>query len=324
MGKREELLCLLGGTLRRAFESAGINYETLEEIYIKTGQPVLLQMNGREWYLEKNGTLGIASEMEKKIGLEAVLRPIPTDLTTIVEYACNYSIYAHTQEIRQGFLTVKGGHRIGVAGEVILQDGKIMGMRTISFLTIRVAHAVIGCSDRVLPYLVHQGKVYNTLILSPPGFGKTTLLRDCIRQISDGSSYCDGKKVAVVDERSEIAACFQGVPQHSVGLRTIVLDGCPKDRGLMMLIRSMSPQVIAADEIGSEEEMNAIRYAMNCGCKLLCTMHAGCMEEVIQKPAIKELVEEQTFARFVFLRRQGRQHFYEIYNEKMIRCEKND
>ena len=142
-----------------------------------------------------------------------------------------FSLYAAEEELRQGFFTVRGGHRIGVAGRVILKDRQITGLKAASFLNVRVAHEIKGCADQVLPFLYVNGKFVSTLIVSPPGCGKTTLLRDLIRQVSDGSSQKAGKcsfagvNVGVADERSELGACYQGVPQNDLGMRTDVLDG---------------------------------------------------------------------------------------------------
>jgi stage III sporulation protein AA len=171
----------------------------------------------------------------------------------------------------------------------------------------------------VIPYITGDkgDDCYHTLIISPPRCGKTTLLRDVIRQLSDGNEKRPGITVGVVDERSEIGACYMGIPQNELGIRTDVLDCCPKAKGMLMLIRSMSPRVIAVDEVGSVEDINAIEYVMNCGCKLIATVHGNSIEDIKNKPILGKLVEERLFERYVLLNNHdGVGHLEEIYDEK--------
>jgi stage III sporulation protein AA len=234
-----------------------------------------------------------------------------------MEYISNYSLYAFEEEIRQGFITINGGHRIGIAGKIIIEDDVIKGMKHISFINVRLAHQVKGCADQVLPYIINQqGKgIYHTLIISPPRCGKTTLLRDIIRQLSDGSSLLAGMSIGVVDERSEIGACYMGTPQNELGIRTDILDCCPKAKGMLMLIRSMSPQIIAVDELGSKEELEAIDYVIGCGCKLIATVHGSSLEDIRNKPTLGELIEKRLFERYIILSNvRGIGHLEEIYD----------
>ena len=166
-----------------------------------------------------------------------------------------------------------------------------------------MAHQIRGCSDMIMDKLYEStGKdIYNTLIVSAPCCGKTTLLRDIVRNISDGFMGHAGMTVGIADERSEIAACNMGVPQNDVGMRTDVLDGCMKSQGMMMLIRSMSPGVVAVDEIGSDDDVQAIRYAVNCGCRIIATVHATSMEELYHKIPLKPLLGEKVFGRIILL-----------------------
>ena len=191
-----------------------------------------------------------------------------------MEYIAGYSLYAYEDELRQGFLTIQGGHRVGVAGKILMEEGKVRSIRYISFLNIRLAHQVEGCADKVMPFIVENGEVCHTLIISPPCCGKTTLLRDVIRQISNGNAWCEGKNVGVVDERSEIGGAYQGVPQNDLGIRTDLLDCCPKAEGMMMLIRSMSPEVVA---VGSS------------------------VEDIEKKPLLQKMVKEHVFDRYIIL-----------------------
>ncbi len=253
--------------------------------------------NNHEFYIASDG------QLSKRAGDS--FRVSRKDIKETLEYISEYSLYAFEEEIKQGFITIQGGHRIGIAGKVVADPKGIRSMKFISFVNVRLSHQILGCANKVLPYLLDQGKVLHTLLISAPRCGKTTLLRDIIRQLSNGSNLCPGVTVGVVDERSEIGACYQGVPQNDLGIRTDVLDCCPKALGMMMLIRTMSPQVIAVDEIGSWQELEAIEYAMNCGCRLIATVHGTSMDDIRQKPVLKKMVQDRWFERYVILNSQG-------------------
>lgn len=238
------------------------------------------------------------------------------DIKEMLGYISNYSLYAYENEMRQGYITIEGGHRIGLCGQVIVEKGQVKNLRYVSSINVRVSHEVKGCADKLLPYVSNSQEVYHTLIISPPRCGKTTILRDLIRQISDGNSYIKGQTVGVVDERSEIGGCYKGVSQNQLGIRTDILDGCPKAEGMNMLIRSMGPQVIAVDEIGTVEDIHAIDYAMHCGCKLIATVHAKSVDEIRNKPVLGELVKGHRFERYVVLdNKRGAGSVEGIYDE---------
>lgn len=198
-----------------------------------------------------------------------------------------------------------GGHRVGIAGKVIVEAGSVKTIKNITFINIRVAHEVTGCADRVLDFIHDGDSLFHTLIISAPGCGKTTMLRELIRKISDGTQHYHGQTVGVVDERSELGACYMGIPQNNLGKRTDILDCCPKDVGMMMLIRSMSPKVIAIDEIGSTKDIEAIKYVINSGCTIIGTVHGDSYEDIISKPVLKELIEQNTFKRFITLSKEN-------------------
>ena len=260
-----------------------IGKDDIEEIRLKVSKPIILNSYNNEYIIDYL----VAHD----------------DIKYIMVKISNYSLYAFEQQIKQGYITMKGGHRIGLAGECVMENGEIKTIRNISSVNIRMCKEIIGASKKVMPYIVSCGNVLNTLIISPPKCGKTTMLRDITKNISNGSINLNlaGKKVTVIDERSEIAACYNGVPQMNVGIRTDVLDCCPKAAGMMMLIRSMSPQVIAVDEIGTPEDVHAIEYAMHCGCKMLATVHAESMEELRKKPLFNRMIGEGRFERYILL-----------------------
>lgn len=282
---------------RRSFWGKVAAEESMvQEIRLRADLPVMVIRRGRELFLDESGDYTDRPSNAYRVRAQ--------ELEEVLQHVCHYSLYAYEDELKQGFITVAGGHRIGVAGQVVLEgegQGKVRTIKHISCLNIRVAHQVKGAGDQVLPFLYRSGELMNTLLISPPGCGKTTLLRDLVRQVSDGNRYGKGKCVGVVDERSEIAGCFQGKPQNDVGMRTDVLDACPKALGMMILLRAMSPQVIAIDELGGREDMEALHMASSCGCRILATIHGDGMEDIRRKAGMEELFHETLFKRFVVL-----------------------
>ena len=269
---------------------------------MRINSPLMIRQRGKEYKLTEEGKLlrCNGNEQYEKENIHYVDR---CELMETMEYIAGYSLYAYEDELRQGFLTIQGGHRVGVAGKILMEEGKVRSIRYISFLNIRLAHQVEGCADKVMPFIVENGEVCHTLIISPPCCGKTTLLRDVIRQISNGNAWCEGKNVGVVDERSEIGGAYQGVPQNDLGIRTDLLDCCPKAEGMMMLIRSMSPEVVAVDEIGDYGDIKAIESVLNCGCRLIATVHGSSVEDIEKKPLLQKMVKEHVFDRYIILSR---------------------
>lgn len=293
----EEILRMFPERSRYRWQEAAKVAEKLQEIRLRADRPLSILVEDRERFLDPHGKI-----VDRQ---EYAARPTPEELEDILTHLCQYSIYAYADEIRQGFLTVQGGHRVGLAGQVILEENsRIRNLKYIRYLNIRIAHEKIGVADPLLPYLYNSaGQVRNTLLISPPGCGKTTMLRDMIRSLSDGTAYGEGVNVSVVDERSEIAGCYLGVAQNDVGSRTDVLDGCPKREGMMMLIRAMAPQVLAVDELGSLEDIQALQMASCCGCRLLATIHGGSLEEIRNKKYMRYVMENGLFERYIALDR---------------------
>lgn len=259
---------------------------------------------------DKNGIEEIRLSIGKKLrmiirGKEAIKPYIVTneDIKMIIQKISNYSLYAVEEEVRQGYITIEGGHRVGLAGQCVIENKRIKTIKYISSLNIRVAREIIGCSDKVMKYIIADGRVKNTLIVSPPRCGKTTLLRDISRNISDGYSPLSlkGKRVVIIDERSEIASCYRGVPQMKIGERTDVYDNCLKDEGLMMSIRTMSPEVIICDEIGSKSDIDGIVMAYNSGVNVICTLHGNDIEDLYKREVFKNILEQGLIEKVIIL-----------------------
>lgn len=246
-------------------------WDELSEIRVRAGKPARCRLlNGSE--IE-----GAVTE--------------PSSVQALAQMLMENSVYACEDELRQAYFTAAEGCRVGVCGKLICSGGKILSMSAIGSLCIRLPREIKGCAKDLLPHVNA-----NLLILSPPGLGKTTLLRDLARLASDG-----GMNVAVADERGELAACREGVPQLDLGCRTDVMDGCPKAKAIPMLIRACAPDLIIADEIGSEGDAQALRDAVCCGVRVAASAHAGSIEDAFRRKAIQSLFEDKLFGTLVLL-----------------------
>lgn len=278
--------------------SLGPLLSDLEEIRLRLGRPIIFRIGQRELTADQEGRLSLKLREGYCITGE--------DLERTFQVLSQSSLYAWEEELRQGFITIPGGHRVGITGKGVLDKGLIRTLKDLSGVNYRIGREIIGCGDHILPYLLKDDRVLHTLIVSAPQCGKTTLLRDLIRQISDGRPDLgwEGVNVGLVDERSEIAGMYQGEPQFDLGLRTDILDACPKAEGIMLLIRSMSPRVIATDEIGSKEDVTAINHALQAGVTVLTTVHGTSYEEILERPVLNELLSWRFFERVIFLSRK--------------------
>lgn len=277
-----------------------INWDGLEEIRVRIGWPVeLIYGNHNEW-------LGNYDSMIDRQCLNEMLN-----------YITGYSIYAMDEEIKQGYITFSGGHRIGITGHATYEslrgsnDLQIKNIVDIGGLNIRIAHERKGCAEQIVSYIRKECSIYNTLFFAAPGVGKTTYLRDAIRILGNDM------KISVIDERSEIAACVGGKSQNDLGKRTDVLDACPKEIGMKMVLRTMSPDIIAVDEIGKAEEFALLEQMRCSGVKVLGTMHAGDLDELFRNSMIRQEIKKGTIERFVQLHRceNGIRRF-QIYDEQ--------
>ena len=239
--------------------------ETLEEIRIRVSKPIILKLANKEILTEYIITT--------------------QDILEIVEKITENSIYSYQQQICLGYITLKGGHRVGISGNVVMEDNKVINVNYIYSLNFRIARQIIGAADKVVNEVLKNDEVSNTLIISKPGAGKTTILRDLIRIISKT------KTVGVVDERGEIAAMYKNEPQNDLGIKVDILSNISKSLGIKMLVRSMAPDVIVADEIGTKEDIEAIKYAVTSGVKGIFTAHANNMEDIKKSPILKELLD---------------------------------
>jgi stage III sporulation protein AA len=255
MSQREIILSKMPPALRGAL--SGVPFDGLEEIRLRLGRGVFL-----------HGSFG-ARRLD--------YRPTERDFAAVLSALCDRSVYARAEELKRGYLTIEGGCRVGLAGRAVFENGEVSRLTDISAFNFRVAREIFGAAAEMTPHILQGGRPRHTLLLSPPGCGKTTALRDICRCLS--ASY----KVCVVDERSEIAGSFRGVPQFDLGPNADVLDGVPKAVGIAMAVRALSPQVLVTDEIGTAADLDAIRGAAKSGVKIIASLHSdgGATPEIL-------------------------------------------
>ena len=261
------------------------NIQKLEEIRIRANKPVILKLRQVEIVLNYTITTN--------------------EIIGILQNICNNSIYTYQNQICNGFITLPGGNRVGIAGNVVIKDGQVSNISYIYSLNFRISHQINGASDNILKYVLdtENNTIFNTLIVSPPGAGKTTIIRDLAKRISNGINEINfrGLDVSIIDERGEIAAMTKGITFNDVGIRTDVLDNVPKSIGIRMAVRSMAPKVIIADEIGNKDDVNIINYAICSGVKCIFTAHGSDMEDLLKNNEINKIINLQLFSKIIFL-----------------------
>ena len=282
----ETCASILPREMRAALLSGPERWQGAEEIRLRAGRGLSVVQNGAETPVQLAGRPFQVSQ---------------SDLRSVLELATRSSFQIAAQQLRQGFYTLRGGHRIGVSGSFVSGDGAVTALRELSSLSVRVARAYPGIADGLREELVQNGTFESTLILSPPGMGKTTLLRELIRLLSDDFHL----RVALADERSEVAALWKGEPQFDVGRCTDILDGCSKAQGMLMLLRSMNPNVLAVDEITAPADLDAVAMAANCGVPVLATAHGGDVEELRQRPIYRPIWTQKLFRWVILIRREA-------------------
>ncbi|OYD09840.1 stage III sporulation protein AA [Paludifilum halophilum] len=293
------ILGTLPQSLRRMIESLPEPMKhSLEEIRVRQGRPLEVITRSQSRFVSARGQ-PVQKENEG-------YHPTKDDCAKMLNLVSNHSLYALEEELRRGYVTIEGGHRIGLTGRVVVEGGEVKHLREVTGFNLRIARPITGVALPLLPRIRRRNRLDQLLVVSPPQCGKTTLIRDLARLASLGEGGLIPQKVGIVDERSEIAGCVDGVPQLGVGPRTDVLDGCPKAEGMMMMIRSMSPDLLVVDEIGRKEDTEAIFEAVHAGVHLITTAHGRSMDEICRRPALSRLIRERVFSRYVLLsRKQG-------------------
>lgn len=265
-----------------------LDMSKLTEVRLRVGQPTVINY-GQPFYL---GSQGIVEKAQSAIKITY------QELQDLVFIACEYSVYAHNEELKQGFVTLKDGVRVGICGEIVFDNDKIKTIKNFSSVNIRIPHLIKDCSLNILPYLFDEEKVFNTLIISPPGAGKTTYLRDIAYQFSENKVV---NNILIIDERNEIASMLNGVNQLDVGMNADIYTNCSKQFGLINGIRTMSPQIIFLDELATQSDIDALDYAIGSGVGIFSTVHSTNIYTLQQKPLFKELLQNNIFERYIVL-----------------------
>lgn len=278
----------------------------------QVGRLLLLQKEGeiREIRVRAEGRVSVLTASGEVTSAETFGQ---RQVAQMAEALCEHALYARAEEQRQGFVTLRGGHRMGLCGRVITSGQSIRALREISSFCIRVAGQWYGAADALMPFVMDtNGNIHSTLIVGLPGSGKTTMLREVCRCLSAG-----GARVCVVDERSELAAMHAGVPQLDIGPRTDVLDGCAKEAGLRWLLRSMSPQVLITDELGTAADVQAVCEAAKCGVSVMASLHGRELETALSRGPVYQLAQNRIFTRYVLLDMLRTGHIAAVCDEKL-------
>lgn len=273
--------------IRRMLNS--VSYSELNsilEIRMRTNKPLSVYSCNNSRYLTSCGALSEFSQQGYIVTSQ--------DINDTYNIACQYSVHSFQRELSKGFITVNGGHRVGLCGTAVYTDNQLMNIKNISSVNFRIARQINGCADEVCNSIFASG-VQSLLIVGPPSSGKTTILKDICRQL--GKRH----KISIIDERGEIASVYNGIAQNDIGINTDVLDGYNKAEGIETAVRVMSPEIIVCDEIGNSEDVSAVIHSMNCGVKLIATAHAISIRELLRKPSVNEIIRYGVFDNIVFL-----------------------
>ncbi|MBR5156024.1 MAG: stage III sporulation protein AA [Clostridia bacterium] len=276
--------------LSRTFSVTG---DSVQEIRIRNSLPLIIGT--------QNGSFAVLPDGKISPAVGGAYIVETSDIQRTFRAICENSIYAFSEDIRQGFVTIRGGHRVGITGRASMYDGKIETFREISSISIRIAKEIIGAANDIVDKVLMPDKILNTLIVAPPMGGKTTVLRDLARQISN-----QGIKTAIVDERGEIASVFHGVPQNNVGVQTDVIENVPKAEGTVMLLRTMSPQLIITDEIATKADSDALMQCFGTGVSVVASTHGTSAEEVMNREFLKPLFGGMGFKQIIVLTKEGK------------------
>lgn len=289
-----EIFKYLSNNIKKEILNSDIStFSELEEIRIRNNKPIILK------FLEKEKIINYKIKTE--------------DILETLEKVTENSIYTYEKQIANGFITLPGGHRVGITGNAIIEEGKVINITYISGMNFRIARQIKGCSNFLLSHIYNIEEIKNTLIVGIPGTGKTTILKDLIRNISNGTENISGVNVGVVDERNEIAAMYKGIEQTDLGTRTDVISNLPKDIGIKMLIRSMTPRVIAVDEIGGKKDSETINYASKSGVKVIATIHGDSITDIKLNPEINEILNNRIIEEVIVLDKYKKSHIKEAY-----------
>lgn len=286
--QKEVILRFFPATLREPWENSNLQWDNMEEIRIRVNQPIRVKCRNQEELVTEKDNITSVIYHEK-------------EMEELIRHLCRDSVYAYEEERRQGFLTLSGGHRIGITGELTRTDNGSYIAKYIRYMNIRIAHEIKGIADDIMNWLTDGMHVWNTLIVSAPGMGKTTLLRDIVRNLSNGGREYSGGSVGVIDERGEIAGAYRGIASLDCGMRTDIITGGNKTQGVRILIRTFAPKVIAMDEIGTSKDAEAILYAGVSGCSVIATVHGSCWSDLDKKEEISSLIKNRVFQRILFL-----------------------
>lgn len=284
MNKITAYICsLLPSRLAEYIASLPPEKETcLKELRLRIERPLALKFGSCQTheeciFAEKNGIIS------------------RNDIDAVTAHLSDHSMNSVKDKLKLGFIPLRYGCRAGIAGEILLKNGAVDFQHNINSITLRIAHEYKGCARSVFDAIYNGGKILNTVIISPPMMGKTTLLRDLARLLGNVTDVC------IIDERSEIASCFNGIAQFDVGKRTDILDGCPKAEGIAMAIRSMSPNVIITDEIGNANDGGALAEVARCGVSFIATLHADSLSSARHRNGISTLFDNGAVKKAVIL-----------------------